>query len=769
MELTIKQALHQGEAAHKEGRLQEAERLYRAILQSQPLHPDANHNLGVLAVSVNKADAALPLFKTALEANPKIEKFWLSYIDVLIKEKQFENAKLVIGQAKTQRVAQEKLNALETQLLPRAQVNEPNLAVRNKSLSLSQKRKKSSGQKKQKKAAKQNLKANNPSQQQITSLAEYYQKGRFNDAEKLAIKITQDFPKHQFGWKVLGSLLKQAGKISESFAANQKSVQLAPQDAEAHSNLGVSLHELGRLEEAEASYTQAIALKSEYSEARYNLGVTLQELGRLEEAEASYTRAIALKPEYTEARYNLGATLQELGKLEEAETSYIQAIALKPDYADAYNNLGNTLKEQGRLDEAEASYTQAIALKSEYSEARYNLGVTLQELGRLEEAEASYTQAIALKPDYAEARYNLGVTLHEMGRLEEAETNYTQAIALKPDYSEAHNNLGVILKELGRLDESIEYLKQAIELKPDFVEARMNLNSVARSVVPAWHLSMMNDEVRNKAYFDALHLAVGDGDVVLDIGTGSGLLSLMAAASGAEKVITCEASRTIADTAREIIESNGYKEKINVLNKHSTKLIVGEDLPQRADLIISEILSSEFVGEGVRTTLLDSNKRLLKKGGTMIPQAGKIRIAMIDNSPEILTNTSVASVHGFDLSKFNSISQSKFNLKPRDNPLLLSNPEDVFNINFYDASEVEEEEKIIKLRANQDGLCVGLIQWIWIHLYKEIEYENKPGENDSHWHTPIYLFDEPVVVQKGDVLEIKAVFGEDYVWFCQLA
>ena len=73
MELTIEQALQNGVAAHKEGKLQDAERLYRAILQSQPLHSDANHNLGVLAVSVNKADAALPLFKTALEANPKIE------------------------------------------------------------------------------------------------------------------------------------------------------------------------------------------------------------------------------------------------------------------------------------------------------------------------------------------------------------------------------------------------------------------------------------------------------------------------------------------------------------------------------------------------------------------------------------------------------------------------------------------------------------------------------------------------------------------------
>ena len=85
-------------------------------MQSQPVHPDANHNLGVIAVSVNKADAALPLFKIALEANPKIEQFWLSYIYALIKETQLDNAKKALEQAKNQGVAGDKLNTLESHL-----------------------------------------------------------------------------------------------------------------------------------------------------------------------------------------------------------------------------------------------------------------------------------------------------------------------------------------------------------------------------------------------------------------------------------------------------------------------------------------------------------------------------------------------------------------------------------------------------------------------------------------------------------------------------
>ena len=304
MEQSIEQTLQNGVAAHNAGKLEEAERLYRAILQSQPTHPDASHNLGVIAVSVNQAKAALPLFKTALEANPKIEQFWLSYIDALIKEKQFDNARQILEQAKKQGVSKDKVDAIEAQITTTTQVNEPKLVVQKKSLTLSEKRKKLAEQKNQKKTKKQNLKIISPSESEIKSLLEHYQTGRYDDAEKLAKSITQEFPKYQFGWKVLGALLTQTGRITDSLTPMQKSVQLVPQDAEAHNNLGTTLQELGRLDEAEASLIQAIALKPDFVEAHYNLGITLKELGRLDEAEASYTQVIVLKPDYAEAHSN---------------------------------------------------------------------------------------------------------------------------------------------------------------------------------------------------------------------------------------------------------------------------------------------------------------------------------------------------------------------------------------------------------------------------------------------------------------------------------
>ena len=114
-----------------------------------------------------------------------------------------------------------------------------------------------------------------PSQAELISLFEHYQSGRYDDAEKSAISITQQFPYHQFSWKVLGVVLKKTGRISEALVASQKAVELDAQDAEAHSNLGNTLKELGRFEDAEASCRKAIALKPDFAEAHSNLVVSI--------------------------------------------------------------------------------------------------------------------------------------------------------------------------------------------------------------------------------------------------------------------------------------------------------------------------------------------------------------------------------------------------------------------------------------------------------------------------------------------------------------
>ena len=219
-----------------------------------------------------------------------------------------------------------------------------------------------------------------PSQEQLDILLNYYQTGRYVEAEKLSISITQEFPKNQFAWKVLAAVFKQNGRINEALIVSKKSLQLDPLDASAHYNLGFLLQEVAKLEEAEESYRKAIELKPDYVEAHYNLSVLFQRLGRLEEGEASYKQAIALKPSFAKAHNNLGVILQGLGRLEEAEESYRKAIELKPDYAEAHNNLGVIIQNHGKLIEAYTAFIQAINLNPDFTDAYVNLGIVIKDV-----------------------------------------------------------------------------------------------------------------------------------------------------------------------------------------------------------------------------------------------------------------------------------------------------------------------------------------------------------------------------------------------------
>jgi len=516
--LTIDQALQQAVAYHTQGQLQEAEELYRAILHVQPDHPDANNNLGVLAVQMQQPTASLPYFKAALEASPNQGQYWRRYIDALIQAGQIEVARDMLEQGRQQGLQGEELDALAGRLEGGAQVaGQANTAavketpaVPSTVLQNSKKKSKTKPDKSSRKSAQH--KGKNPSPQEINTLVALFNEGRYIEAISLAQTMTERFPQHGFGWKALGAMFKQLGRNADALIPMQKAAALSQDDAEAHSNLGCTLYELGQLDEAETSYRRALKIKPDYAEAHYNLGNTLQELRRLDEAEASYRRALKINPNYAEAHYNLGNTFKDLGQLDEAEASYRRALGIKPDhaeahnnlgltfnglsrlgeaeasyrraleinpdYVEAYSNLGNTLMDMGRMDEAEASYRQALGIKSNIAEPHYNLGNTLEDLGRLDEAEVSYRRALEINPDYAGAHSNLGNALKDMGRLDEAEASYRRALELEPDYAGAHSNLGNALKDLGRLDEAEACYRRALQIEPDYAEAHNNLGNI---------------------------------------------------------------------------------------------------------------------------------------------------------------------------------------------------------------------------------------------------------------------------------------------------
>jgi protein O-GlcNAc transferase len=334
---------------HQSGRFKEAEGLYRAVLAADPVHPDANHNLGVLALQLKQPAVALPHLKVALDQAPGHHQFWFTYITALTQAGNELEARRTLDQARASGLPAAQADQLERQL--------------NVSL---------------------------PALQRAVAADPYNASAHSN----------------------LGAGLKAAGRADDAVASFRRAIELDPGLAAAHSNLGNTLQGLGRSPEAVASLQQAVKLAPDFAEAHNNLGIALHGLGRPAEAAAAYRNAVRLKPDLVEAHNNLGNALLATGDAETAVACFREAVRLKPDFAAAHNNLGNALQSLGRFEEARTSFERSVALKPDAAVGYVNLGNVLQNLGRPKEAVDRFEHAVRLAPDFTEAWSNLLFTLN---------------------------------------------------------------------------------------------------------------------------------------------------------------------------------------------------------------------------------------------------------------------------------------------------------------------------------------------------------------------
>jgi tetratricopeptide (TPR) repeat protein len=196
-----------------------------------------------------------------------------------------------------------------------------------KILTLSEKRKQIAEAKKRKKAK-------NPPQEILIKLLEHYQNKRYEDAEKAAIQTIQQFPYHQFAWKLLAAVYKDLGRLTEALNASQKAAELGPNDVEAHSNLGIISYELGNLEEAIAAFKMAITIQPDFVHAHFMMGKALARLDRLEEAEAGYRQAIVLKSDFAEAYFDLGVLIYPSKGIDSSLENIQKAYNINPKHKD---------------------------------------------------------------------------------------------------------------------------------------------------------------------------------------------------------------------------------------------------------------------------------------------------------------------------------------------------------------------------------------------------------------------------------------------------
>ena len=338
MELTLDQALQKGIEAHKAGKAKEADQYYTAILKANPKHPDANHNMGVLAIGIGKVQEALPFFKTALEVKPEVAQYSVSYIQALLKIDRIDDAKEVLEQAKHNGITHKSLDKLGK------------LIGSSNSMNSSTKE---------------------PSQEQLQSLINLHTQAQYNDAQAEASKLLKHFSHSATLYNILGSVNRELGKLDEAIQAYYTALSIKPKYAEAYYNMGNALKEKGDLDAALKAFRQAVSLKPRFVEAHYNIGNILVSQNELETAEEVYKKVIAVEPSHVKAYINLGYVLKNLSKFDEALATYKKARAIDPQNAMIYNNLGNTYREQGKPKEALENYKKLIYYEPDNPTAKH--------------------------------------------------------------------------------------------------------------------------------------------------------------------------------------------------------------------------------------------------------------------------------------------------------------------------------------------------------------------------------------------------------------
>jgi predicted O-linked N-acetylglucosamine transferase (SPINDLY family) len=309
--LSLDESFSQAVALHQQGRIAEAQPLYRQIVLVAPKHFDALYFLGVSEFQTGQLAAANDLLEQALQVRPQSAEALSTRALILNEQKQFADALACCDKAIAINGSDaDSFNIRGNALLGLGRVEE--------------------------------------------ALASYDN----------AVSLKPDFVG---AISNRGNALKRLMRFDDALATFDKAISIQPGFAEAHNNRGSLLRDLERLDEALVSYERAITLRPNYVDALSNRGIVLLELDRTREAMASFNSAIKIDPGSAEAFHGRGEAFRELLRFDDALANFDHAIAIRPDYVEAHSNRGLALVNLMRTDEALASFDKALSIKPDFA------------------------------------------------------------------------------------------------------------------------------------------------------------------------------------------------------------------------------------------------------------------------------------------------------------------------------------------------------------------------------------------------------------------
>lgn len=266
---------------------------------------------------------------------------------------------------------------------------------------------------------------------------------------------------------------------------------------------------------------------------------------------------------------------------------------------------------------------------------------------------------------------------------------------------------------------------------------------------------MLKDEVRTRTYMNAIvrngHLFAGK--TVLDVGCGTGILSLFAAKAGAAHVYGIDMS-AIAESARQIVEENGYSDRVTIIRGKVEEVT----LPcEKVDIIISEWMGYFLLYESMLDTVLYARDRWLAPGGLIFPDTCSLHLLAIEDGEYRAEKIDWwRNVYGFDMSCIGRVALAE--------PLVdIVSPDQVCTspclIRTFDIKTMKKEDAAFRapfeLTVTRNDYVHALVAYFdcdFNDSHKPIGFSTSPRARATHWKQTVFYLDATLTVEKGDVV-----------------
>ena len=353
---------------HEQGKLDEAEAVYRQLLEINPEHTDLLHLLGMIAMQRKSFDSAIDLLYKAVRLAPDSAAYEFTLAQALQDaghpKEALEHYRAVLARNDTYPETYHNMGII------------------------------------------------------------YRFEGDTAEARRLFEKAVEMRPDFASAYVNLALIERDEGRTDEALLLLDRAVKADPDYAEAYAQKGVTYRLTGRFDQALEQYEQALSL-SENPVYWNGIGITFERLDRLDDAFHAYCRAIELDPSFADAYNNRANVYVKFGKHWQAEDDYKKAVKLDPKFASAYNNLGALLYDHERYEEALECYRKAFIINPKQAETCSNLAMAVKESGDPAEAVGLYFNALALDPSLTKIHHYLAQALYDLYNAKEDDAKET--------------------------------------------------------------------------------------------------------------------------------------------------------------------------------------------------------------------------------------------------------------------------------------------------------------------------------------------------------